>query len=407
MTQTVRSISLRLLPPARWIRAFRFAARRWATGDRARDLHADTDGVTTGIVLVLDSFVPTCLDDGGVTRLKAIVAGLQRDGRHVVFVPFDGIRRKEPSLTCEIRYPRSIRQLVRKLPAGSVIWACRPDCTSQRLFRFATRCGVRTVYDTVDLHWQRLHSQKEALGEQRFDRLFVAAVRHMETRLLEAAQVSVFASENDMKAGKVRTSVGHVLPVSFNIRSVVNRSSNSSCFYFVGAVRHPPNVAAAQFLVRQVFPSLIRRLPQVRLSLVGQGWSDLFEAHDWLDFCGYVASLEPIADKHVAMLAPLTFGAGTNGKIVEAMALGCPVVSTEFALRSLRIDTSTETVPAIIANSETEFVEACVQLHSDLALQNSCATAGLAFAKQFGPDRLDAVLGEILVSHLTAPNDRN
>jgi glycosyltransferase involved in cell wall biosynthesis len=100
-----------------------------------------------------------------------------------------------------------------------------------------------------------------------------------------------------------------------------------------------------------------------------------------------------VIDTHVALVAPIESGAGTNGKIVEALARGCPVVTSTFAALPLDL---VHLHDAWVATNTAEFVEGCVRLVGDHDLRARFESAGPRIAARFGPAEVTAELGMLL-----------
>jgi glycosyltransferase involved in cell wall biosynthesis len=101
---------------------------------------------------------------------------------------------------------------------------------------------------------------------------------------------------------------------------------------FVAGFAHPPNVDAARWLVEQIMPLVWERSPETRLSLVGSNPTDEVKALAGarVAVTGFVTD-EKLAEHYArarVAIAPLRYGAGVKGKVVEAMRHGLPAVTT-------------------------------------------------------------------------------
>ena len=94
---------------------------------------------------------------------------------------------------------------------------------------------------------------------------------------------------------------------------------------------YKPNVDAAFWLAKDIFPSIARRVPEARLLLVGHDTRHrlrpLADGHR-IVAPGSVADVTPLVGEAAVSVAPVRAGSGTRIKILEALALGVPVVST-------------------------------------------------------------------------------
>jgi glycosyltransferase involved in cell wall biosynthesis len=104
---------------------------------------------------------------------------------------------------------------------------------------------------------------------------------------------------------------------------------------FLGHFGHPPNVDAVQFLVRDVMPRLGR---PVRLRIVGRGVVPAVAAlarPGSVEIAGAVDDVRPHLRAGAVFVAPVRFGTGMRGKVLEALALGRPVVTTTVGAEGL------------------------------------------------------------------------
>jgi len=99
---------------------------------------------------------------------------------------------------------------------------------------------------------------------------------------------------------------------------------------FVGGFRHPPNVDAALWLIDEILPLVRRRRPAVRLTIVGAAppTSLAARASDSITITGRVGRVEPFVESAAVVVAPVRTGGGMRLKVLQAMALGRPVVTT-------------------------------------------------------------------------------
>jgi glycosyltransferase involved in cell wall biosynthesis len=141
---------------------------------------------------------------------------------------------------------------------------------------------------------------------------------------------------------------------------------------------YAPNVDAAAWFVRQIFPSVLRRVPEARLLLVGH---DTYHRArpladgDRIVATGSVADVAPLVAQSTVSVAPIRVGSGTRVKILEALALGVPVVSTTLGAEGLDLMPGRE---ILLADEAERFADQVVRLLTDGVARDALAEAGRA-----------------------------
>jgi GT2 family glycosyltransferase len=123
---------------------------------------------------------------------------------------------------------------------------------------------------------------------------------------------------------------------------------------FIGSFAHRPNVLALEFFLSEVFP----KLRDVTLHVIaGQRHEQFWDLrHPGVEVEGFVADVRPAYERASVVIAPLVASAGTNIKIMEAMAMGKAIVSTQAGIHGLHelqpgVDVVTEDAPDRMARA--------------------------------------------------------
>jgi GT2 family glycosyltransferase/glycosyltransferase involved in cell wall biosynthesis len=118
---------------------------------------------------------------------------------------------------------------------------------------------------------------------------------------------------------------------------------------FIGSFAHRPNVLALEFFLSKVFPLL----HDVTLHVIaGQRHERFWDLHhDRVEVEGFVADVRPAYARATLVIAPLVASAGTNIKILEAMAMGKAIVSTEAGIHGLDVDVMVANTPGEMAGA--------------------------------------------------------
>lgn len=173
---------------------------------------------------------------------------------------------------------------------------------------------------------------------------------------------------------------------------------------YSGALTYSVNFDAVDFFLREVFPLIQAKRPNVRLSVTGKFEGvpiDRLPANDGLILTGYLDDVRPTIAQSWACVVPLRVGGGTRLKILEALALGTPVVSTSRGAEGLEVTPGED---LLIADEPAEFADATLRLLEDPALRAELAASGRRLVRgrydwdQIG-EELDRFLHHVAEEH--------
>ncbi len=125
---------------------------------------------------------------------------------------------------------------------------------------------------------------------------------------------------------------------------------------FFGAIHYYPNTDALSFLVRDIMPQIRRRHPNARLVVVGSTSADLVTkfAAEGVTMTNAVPDVRPYIEQAAVVVSPLRIGGGTRLKILEAMAMGKPVVSTTIGAEGIDV---THGKDLLLADTASDFAD--------------------------------------------------
>jgi glycosyltransferase involved in cell wall biosynthesis len=151
---------------------------------------------------------------------------------------------------------------------------------------------------------------------------------------------------------------------------------------FLGGFAHAPNIDAAQHFVSSVWPVLVQRLPErARFVIVGAAppAEILALAGGRIVVTGYVEDLQPYFDTARVFVAPMRYGAGIKGKVIQSLCYGTPSVITPVAAEGIGLVSGQET---IVADEDAAFAECVMLVYSDREVWQALQQAGYTFVEE-------------------------
>src|SRR5262245_33928537 len=132
----------------------------------------------------------------------------------------------------------------------------------------------------------------------------------------------------------------------------------------MGALDWLPNRDSARWLLGAIWPAVLAREPDARLTIVGRGATAGSIPTDLpgVAWMGEVPEVESHLRKARALLVPLRAGAGVRIKILEAMGAGTPVITTPQGVAGI---SAVEGKHYLLARNADEFASAVVRIHRD------------------------------------------
>lgn len=145
-------------------------------------------------------------------------------------------------------------------------------------------------------------------------------------------------------------------------------SEKAPTLIFVGNMAYRPNIDAVSYFCHSIYPKIQVEYPQAEFWVVGKNPSpEVFGiSGDGIRVIGQVDDLLPYYNNSTISVVPLRAGGGTRLKILEAMALGRPVVTTSMGCEGLNVVNG---VHLLIADNPDQFADCVLQLLRDKQLQ--------------------------------------
>jgi glycosyltransferase involved in cell wall biosynthesis len=166
-----------------------------------------------------------------------------------------------------------------------------------------------------------------------------------ESRLYQQFDVCAMVSEEDARAARELAPATPivVIPNGVNLRDYTRDdiiAAADDTLIFNGALTYAANLDGVRFFVAEIFPLIRAQLPHARLKITGRydGIAlDGIGTASGVELTGYLDDVRPAVRESAVCVVPLQRGGGTRLKILEAMAVGTPVVSTSKGAEGLAV----------------------------------------------------------------------
>lgn len=195
--------------------------------------------------------------------------------------------------------------------------------------------ATKVIVDSEDVHFVREIREAELKKDRKMKQGALEKKRREIAIYGKADQVWVVTEEDKKALFKAGVNVSvEIRPVIHDLPVVSSEFAGREGLLFVGNFNHTPNQDAISYFVREVLPQVRKSIPDVRLYIVGNDPGNEVSAlaSQNVVVVGYVPDLAEYYGKCRVTVAPLRFGAGLKGKIVESLSYGVPVVTTSIGI---------------------------------------------------------------------------
>jgi polysaccharide biosynthesis protein PslH len=163
-----------------------------------------------------------------------------------------------------------------------------------------------------------------------------------------------------------------VIPNGVDLASYadVHEEVRPNSLIFTGAFTYAPNYEGMCWFLREVFPLVQAQIPDVHLTITGNHADLPLPPNAAITKTGFVDDVRPLIARSCASIVPLHTGGGTRLKILEAMALGTPVIATSKGAEGLAAQ---NTEHLLVADQPTAMAQAVVRILREETLRRRLA----------------------------------
>jgi glycosyltransferase involved in cell wall biosynthesis len=249
--------------------------------------------------------------------------------------------------------------------------------------------SVPVVGDTHNVEFDVLRRTAE-FGDKilyrTYARMQEASTRREEQRCTENVNLLLATSERDGDLFKKQFNVADVVVIPNGIDlaefAPTHTSIDPNAILFSGLMSYYPNEQGIRWFLNSVYPMIQRQVRNVRLTIAGADpsyWLITRKSSN-VEITGRVSDMRPYLARSAVVIAPLHIAGGTRVKILEALAMGKPVVSTTVGAEGLHLR-HRESI--LLADDPYTFAQCVVELIRDITLARRIGDNGRAHVRRF------------------------
>lgn len=359
----------------------------------ARDRSKDQEHI-----LVIDHYVPHYDKDAGSRTMWQYLFILKELGFHITFVG-DNFFKHEPYTSIlenagiEVLYGPDYyynfdHWLERNGQYFGAVYLLRPHISIKYIDTVKQLTSAKIFYNGTDFHFLRMQREYDISQDQKL----LNAIKDMEAQefeLFEKADCVLTISDYERQYFENRFPEWEVKVIPTFIYKDDFPLSSNECFdtregiLFVGGFTHAPNLAGVKWFLDEIWPEVLALLPDLKFYIVGSNMPDeLMQLKDEnIIPMGFVEDeeLERLYNSIKVVVAPLTFGAGVKGKVIESICHAIPIVTTSIGAEGI-VDVSQA---LSIQDNSRKFAQEVVSLCTDSEKWRTLRQQEIAYAQKY------------------------
>jgi len=383
-------------------------ARHFPNGENV--FHARDRSAERKTILIIDHYVPHFDKDAGSRTMWAFIQAFLKMGMNVKFLgdnffphqPYTGMLQQAgvEVLTgpwFADHWPEWLEENGRYL---DYVFLNRPHIAPKYIRPLRAHTNARLFYYVIDLRYLRESLLAELQNDSSL-RARAEKAKAEEQHLMNQMDVLFSCSvteANILRELCPKVDVIYVPPYAVDVDFAHEfKAAEREGILFVGGFSHPPNEDGVKWFIREIWPAVKKRLPDVVFSIAGANPPEEIRAlaSDDVKVLGFVSDerLSQLYCTSRLVVIPLRYGAGVKGKTVEAMAHGVPLVCTESGVEGMpgveeSLDPTQHTVP---------MAKAIVSLYHDSARLREISQRERAYvAQHYTLEKIQATFARVM-----------
>ena len=297
--------------------------------------------------------------------------------------------------------PSELQNRVKEeLDTNSVLFVCRALIGSHVIPVVKKNSPeVKIIFNTVDLDF--LRNERFAIETRDVSKLDDSLIMQFsELELVNLADETLVVSsyEQELLSREYPSKSIHHVRLPYLVSEYKPSFLETNSVVFVGGFNHKPNLHAALHLIREIWPHVRELDASINLRIVGSDIPkeilSLEDPSNGINLLGFVPDLDRLIQTSRISVAPLLFGAGAKGKVLQSLSLGIPVIGTKIAAEGMGlIDGLTITV----SENPRDFAKNIVDLYSNQERWEFLQENSMKFVRsEHSPESISRLFDEIL-----------
>ncbi len=234
--------------------------------------------------------------------------------------------------------------------------------------------------------WHRLAKSHKSGLKKTYLKILARQLKNYEVELLNQIDGLVAINVDEQKHYRRLGFKGPACTIPFGIEPdqylPEKENFNANSVFHLGSMDWKPNEEGIEWMLEKVWPLVCKKNKDVKLYLAGR------QMPEWLkilnlpqvEIVGEVDDAKDFINAHHIMIIPLLSGGGMRVKMIEALALAKPIVSTQLGAKGVTVQHEES---AMIATAPRDFAESILQLLNDPEKAEGMGLSGRALVQEF------------------------
>ncbi len=238
--------------------------------------------------------------------------------------------------------------------------------------------AILDLPDAFSLYWKRRYESSTNFLIKFFNKIEYKRLDKFEKYTLPLFPLSLVCSKEDLRyLSSIPNSNVDLLQNGVDIRNFKPKDIPFEPFriLFTGNMDYAPNIDAVNYFVQDIFPKIKAKIPKAQFIIAGQRPVPkvMQLASEDVQITGFIEDLSLEYAKAHVVVSPLRIGAGTQNKVLEALSMNIPVVTTYVGYEGLELPMN---IGALPSKNTSEFADNVIRVLSDEKFRNDTGRNG-------------------------------